>query len=84
MRDCRLECSNLVSPGNSVTIPSLFTLENSPEHKLGSQLLNWSAVLKVLNYTEMLLAGCRHCYIHSLWSHLSPEQTFLLSDGTPY
>jgi hypothetical protein len=24
-----------------------------------------------------------HKYVHSSWSHLTPEQTFPLSDGTP-
>jgi hypothetical protein len=44
------------SPGVSVPDSSLFTLENLYKHKVGSQELNYRAVLKELNYTQKLLA----------------------------
>ena len=48
------------SPGFSVLPPALFTFENLPEHKLGSQHLNCCAVRRERNYTEKLLAHCLH------------------------
>jgi hypothetical protein len=49
------------SPGVSVLPPALFTFENLPEHKLGSQHLNCLAVRRERNYTEEMLAHCLHC-----------------------
>ena len=40
------------STGVSFPLPALFTLENLPVHKLGSQQLNGRAVFLELSYTE--------------------------------
>jgi hypothetical protein len=59
-----IECFNSVtmkSPGVFILPPALFTIENLPEHKLGSQQLTCHAVRMELNYTEKMLAVCLHC-----------------------
>ena len=49
------------SPGFFVLPPALFTFENLPEHKLGSQQLNCCAVRRERNHTQKLLAHGLHC-----------------------
>ena len=61
------------SPGVSLTLSALFTLENLPEHKLSFQQLNCRAVLKELNYIEKLLLECRHCSLCLLLSYITSK-----------
>ena len=69
----RINLVTVKSPGVFVLPPALFTFENLPEHKLGSQQLNCRAVRRERNYTEKLLEHCLHCSWCLLLGYITSE-----------